>query len=441
MKIGYIIGTYPLLTTTFIDREIQGLRKHGIRILILSVRRPFPESGLAEQPSDLPDRISYLIPVKWIAFILSNVYFLMLRPREYVSLGAYLISRKHPTLALRVKTLLHFWEGVYAAFLFRSEACDRFHAHFADRAAIVAMCVSRLLGKPYSLTAHANDLYASPMLLSEKIANAQFTITVSKFNKEHILRQHPELDAGRIIVLHPWVDLDEFQPPASRSQHGRFVILSVGRLVEKKGHPYLVQACRLLRERGLNFECRIVGGGPLEQSLRALIAELDLQDTVLLEGAKPAKYVMELLSRGDVFVLASIVADDGDRDGMPVALAEAMAMQVPVISTDIVGISELVQPGAGRLVPPRNPEALAEAITSVYSADPETRAVMGQRGRAIVEQEFDVRRGIDCLAELFQDSGKSMPYPRPSQQGGNVRQKDAAGLVPASLREKDAPWL
>ncbi len=404
MKLGYLIGTYPLVTTTFIEREVQGLRERGMDITILSIRRPPREVERIPEYRIMQAGIQYLLPVNWGQFVLAHLYWFFKQPRPYARLLGYLVSRPRQNLRQRVMTALHFGEGVYAAYVLRDQACDHLHAHFADRAATVALCVSRLLGKPYSLTAHANDLYASPVLLDEKFKQARFAITVSRFNKDHLLRNYPDLEARRIVVLHPWVDLNEFRPPAAHPQSQQLSVLSVGRLVEKKGHRYLVEACRLLREQGVDVKCRIVGAGPLERELRTLIQEQGLEDVVSLEGSLPKDTVRARLAEADVFVLASVIASDGDRDGMPVALAEAMAMSVPVVSTDIVGIGELVRPGAGYLVPPKDPVALAGAIRSIYDKSPAARDEMGRRGRVIVEADFDVSKGTDVLAELFRQS-------------------------------------
>ncbi len=426
LKIGYIIGTYPLVTTTFIDREVQGLRERGMDIAILSIRQPPSEVEQIPEYRAVRQSTMYLLPVDWVQFVLAHLHMAFKHPLAYSSLLGYLVSRHHPDLGQRLKTLLHFAEGVYAAYRLRDEACDHLHAHFVDRAATVALCASRLLNKPYSLTAHANDLYAGPVLLNEKFKHARFSITVSRFNKEHLLRNHPGLDAGRIIILHPWVDLNEFQPPATRPQNRRFSILSVGRLVEKKGHRYLIEAYRLLREQGVDAECRIVGGGPLENELRALVKEQGLEDRVQLEGPRSKAEVLGRLAEADVFVLASVIAKDGDRDGMPVALAEAMAMQVPVVSTSIVGIGELVQPGAGCLVSPEDPAALAQAIQSIYEMDQTARNEMGKRGRSIVEADFEVNRGIDVLAELFRQCGTPATHARGREVASGITSDTAA---------------
>ena len=401
-KLIYIIGTYPLLTTTFIDREVQTLREMGLRIEILSIRRPPAEVNQVEAYREMQRRITYLLPASLAKFVLAHVYFVALHPIACLGLLAFLFTRPHRTLRLRMKTLLHFAEGVYAAYLLRGRDFDHIHAHFVDRAATVALCVGRLLRKTYSLTAHANDIYMDPALVRDKIAASKFSVTVSEFNKAHLVRHNPTLVADRIHVLHPWVDLSCFKAPEARTEHLRLRILSVGRLVEKKGHHVLVEACGLLQQAGLDFECHILGDGPMQPELEARIGQRGLTDRVHLLGARPQSEVLAHLSEADVFVLACVVAANGDRDGMPVALAEAMAMELPVVSTDLVGIKELVRPGTGYLAPPNDAAALAGAIRALHAAGVSGRLEMGRLGRTIVAAHFDVREGIRRLAELFQ---------------------------------------
>lgn len=404
LKLAYIIGTYPLLTTTFIDREVETLRQMGLEIQLLSIRHPPPHVDLTAKYGELQKQIIYLLPVAKARFILAHLYFALRCPLTYLALLTFLISRPHPSFKLRLKTLLHFAEGVYAAYLLHGRAWDRVHAHFIDRAATVALCVGRLLNLSYSLTAHANDIYTQQALIGQKIAGSAFTVTVSEFNKTHLLKHYPGLPPDKIHVLHPWVDLAHFQPPAARSSNARLRLVSVGRLVEKKGHGYLIEACRLLHEAGLDFECYILGDGPLLAEFQRRVAEYNLAGRVHLLGGRPQTEVLSHLSQADVFVLACVVAKDGDRDGMPVALAEAMAMELPAISTDLVGIGELLRPGAGYLVPPNDAAALAQAIQKMAAAGPAERRKMGQVGRAIVAQDFEVFAGINRLADLFQQT-------------------------------------
>ena len=402
LQLAYIIGTFPNITTTFIDREIRVLRQLGLDLQTLSIRRPKPGTPLSTEQQVFQQDTIYLLPLNWIRFFISNLYLVLLHPFTYFGTLIYLLSRPHPNFSARFKSLLHFAEGVYAAYLLRSLPLDRLHAHFLDRAATVALVAGRFLRLPYSVTAHANDIYKDPVLLFEKIKEATFVVTVSQFNKSYILDLYPDLGSDKIHVLHPWVDLEHFQPPPTNNTiHDELRVLSVGRLVEKKGHQYLIEACHLLKLRDVDFECHIIGDGPLKSELKADINRYKLQEQVHLLGAQPQSKVLDSLAWCDVFVLACVIAQDGDRDGMPVALAEAMAMEVPVISTNIVGIGELVQPGAGYLTPPNDVVALARAIKSMTSASPAERSRMGKYGRTIIAEEFDVFKGTGRLAGLF----------------------------------------
>lgn len=411
LRLIYIIGRYPELTTTFIEREISVLRQLGcVEVQPVSIRYPLTPSSIAPEHQEIRKDTLYIVPRNWLAFnffalILANLYFMFLRPLIYWGTLIYLLTHDHPNLKARFMTVLHFWQGIYAAYLLRQRDFDHLHAHFIDRAVVVALVVSRLLGKSYSLTAHASNIYRKTILIREKIVNASFTVTVSQYNKAHILKTYPGLDADKIHVFHPWVDVSHFNPPSGRPSHAGLHILSVGRLVEKKGHSYLIEACHLLREWGLDFECRIVGDGLLKQQLEQQIAQYDLQDQVYLMGGQPQGEVLRLLEVwADVFALPCVIAQDGDRDGIPVSLAEAMAMELPVISTDVVGIGELVQPSAGILVPPRDGLALAEALQSMYMAGPVSRAEMGRQGRAIVDAQFNLIKGTTQLAQLFRET-------------------------------------
>jgi colanic acid/amylovoran biosynthesis glycosyltransferase len=406
IKLVYIIGSYPGLTNTFIDREVQTLRQFGYRIHIVSIRKPPVITSFSTDQKALYQETSYLIPDSWMqfnyrAFIFANFYMIFLKPRIYFGLLAALLIASQ-SLYSKTRTILHFFEGVYAAYLLRSEDFDHLHAHFIDRAALIAFIVSRFLEKPYSLTAHAADIYTETNLISEKLVNASFVVTVSDYNREHLLQLCPKLSPANVHVLHPWIDLTRFVPPVGRNLHAKLNILSVGRLVEKKGHLDLIEACWQVQKNGIKLECRIVGEGPLRSELEARINRYQLQELVFLLGAQPQSIVLELLaSWADVFALPCVIARDGDRDGMPVALAEAMAMELPVISSDIVGIRELVRPGTGFLVPPNSPAALYETIALIDRMDPMARLDMGRQGRLVVAKEFNLHTGINQLAKLF----------------------------------------
>jgi colanic acid/amylovoran biosynthesis glycosyltransferase len=397
IRIAYVIGTYPLLTTTFIARERAELERLGHATRVTSIRRPPPESLDPEEAAH--GGIDYVLPVRARDLAAAHLRFVARRPRAYASLLAFLVTRPHPSLRARVWSVLHFGEGVRAAAMIERFRPDVIHAHFVDRAATIALVAARLLDVPFSVTAHARDIFESPVLLPEKLGQAAFAVTVSDFNRDHLLRV-AHVPPERLHVLHPWVD-GLGPEPGVRASAERFRIVSVGRLVEKKGHDVLIEACRRVADRGCRIDCEIVGDGPLRAELESRIARLGLAGVVRLAGPRSHAEVEERLVAADLFVLACRVGRDGDRDGMPVAIAEAMAAGVPVVSTRIGGIEELVRDGTGLLVPPDDPDALADAIERLVDAAPEVRERMGRAGRDVVAADFTVGAGVSRLAGLF----------------------------------------
>jgi glycosyltransferase involved in cell wall biosynthesis len=415
LRVAYILSTYPYLTTTFIDREILAVQQLGIELVLVSMRRPAAIKVRAEI-SALTQVTKYLLTAPYVKFLAAHLHFSLTRPLAYLTTLVYLLTRRHPGFSAWIRTLFYFLVGVRAAESLREEKVDHIHAHFADRATVIAMVVSRLLDVPYSVFAHAYDIYASPVMLPEKMDGSKFVATCTAYNKAHLERLDGGRFLGKVHLIYHGLDLSRFQPartefvhPATRpndirrqtTDNQRPLLLSVGQLKEKKGFPYLIQACRLLKDRGYDFVCEIVGEGPQRAQLEALIGELDLADTVVLHGAVPHPEVIDKYTQATLFALACIPAEDGDRDGLPNVLLEAMAMQVPVVSTRFSGIPEAVKDGlTGLLVPPRDAEAIAEALSRLLD-DPHLRHRLGQEGRRQVENSFDIQKNTEKLIDLF----------------------------------------
>lgn len=390
-RLTYIIGTYPSLTTTFIDREILAARRSGVDVRILSIRRS--TSQLSAEQERLRQDVTYLLPVAWLAFVAGHLRLAIFDAWVYWGTLIYLLTRRHPSLRARLMTLLHFAEGVYAAHLLRHIPGDQLHAHFVDRAATVALVASRLLRIPYSVTAHANDIYVSPVLLSEKLGAASSVITCTGYNQAHLVKLGAGSFDDKVNCIYHGLDLHHYQP-SDADRSGKPLLLSVGQLKEKKGLNYLIDACRCLQQRGYDFECQIVGAGPLRSQLEAQIREAGLAAMVRLCGALPHAEVIEKLRQANVFVLPCVLSANGDRDGIPNALLEAMAMQLPVISTAISGIPEVVSDGVnGLLVSPADAEALATALARLLD-DAALRRDLGLAGRQTVVEQFDVEWNV-----------------------------------------------
>jgi colanic acid/amylovoran biosynthesis glycosyltransferase len=397
-ELTYIIGTYPGLTTTFIDREILALRRMGVRLRILSIRKPWTQ--LSAQQEILRAGVTYLLPIKWTALLGSHFHYALRKPRLYFGTLRYLLTRPHPSLKTWMMTLLHFGEGVYAAYLLRQEPGKHLHAHFIDRAATVTMVVSRLLDIPYSVTAHATDIYVNPVLLTEKLASAKFVSTCTAYNRSYLSQFGKDLFNHKLFCIYHGLELERYVKE-QRAVTGQPVILSVGQLKERKGLSYLVEACRILRDRGIQFECRIVGEGQLHTALEAQIRQLGLFEQVKLVGALPHEAVIEQYEHATVFALPAILGADGDRDGIPNVILEALAMELPVVSTQHSGVPEVVEDGVnGRLVPPADAQALADALEELIR-NPEIRQQFGRAGRRIVAERFDPEKNTRRLLEAF----------------------------------------
>lgn len=390
-RLTYIIGTYPSLTTTFIDREVMAARRSGVDVRILSIRR---SSGrLSAEQERLREDVRYLLPVAWLSFIAAHLRFALFDAWIYFGTLLYLLTRPHPGLRSRLMTLLHFAEGVYAADLLRRNPGDQLHAHFVDRAATVALVAGRLLRLPYSVTAHANDIYVNPVLLPEKLGAASSVITCTGYNRTHLVQLGAGSFDDKVQCIYHGLDLRHYQP-SQATRSGRPLVLSVGQLKEKKGLTYLIDACKLLHERGYGFECAIVGEGPLRSQLEAQIHQAGLADVVRLCGALPHAEVIDAFRQASVFVLPCVLGANGDRDGIPNALLEAMAMQLPVVSTTISGIPEVVTDGVnGLLVPPADAEALATALARLLD-DAAFSDQLGVQGRRTVTEQFDVEWNV-----------------------------------------------
>jgi glycosyltransferase involved in cell wall biosynthesis len=406
VRLVYIIGTYPGISTTFIDREIRMMRRWGIDLQLLAIRQPALHKALSQEQRLYQQDVTYLIPVRWPSFLRGHLRFLLTRPRAYLGTLLYLFSRPHPSARDRLMTLLHFAEGVYAAHLLRGQSANHLHAHFVDRAATVALVAGRLLDISYSLVVHAGeDIYVHPVLLPEKFGEARFVISCTQYNLDY-LRQLgvPGLDE-KAVCIHHGLDVERY-PPATR-RHDPPLLLAVGRLVEKKGLEYLIRACRQLVDQKREFVCHIIGSGPERQKLEALVAELALENIVKLYGALPHEKVIEQYDQATIFVLPCIRGSDGSLDGIPNVLPEAMATKLPVVSTTVSAIPELVQDHVnGLLVPPRDEKALVAALARLLD-DPLLCTELGKKGRQTVMEKFDIERNVRSVYDVFMSQGRS----------------------------------
>jgi len=296
----------------------------------------------------------------------------------------------------KISTLTIFLRSIYL--MKYLDDVKHIHCHFAMDNSTSAMFISDLSSIPFSFTTHALDIFVYPYLLKEKKEKAKFISTISSYNKQ-FLKKGYEIDSNKIEIVHCGIDIDRFRP--DKMNHDDFNILSVARLVEKKGLDYLIDSCYLLKQRGIDFKCILVGGGPLERTLSCKINEFGLKNVVRMDGNLPQSQLDDLFRKADVFILPSIITENGDRDGIPVSLMEAMSMEIPVISTRVSGIPELIENGiSGLLVEEKSSEELANAVTRLLD-DPRLRAELGENGRKRIINDFNLRKEVSKLHDLI----------------------------------------
>jgi glycosyltransferase involved in cell wall biosynthesis len=270
------------------------------------------------------------------------------------------------------------------------------------------MFVHHLTGIPYTFTAHAKDIYfdVKPRLLEAKIRHARAVVTVSEYNRRHLIRLTHPTQAQKVHCVYNGMDLSRYAGCDSVTEEPTVPsILTVARLIDKKGISDLIRACHILRERGRSFRVEIVGKGPLRDSLKTQVHLLGLQNIVRFRGALPQEMVREAYRQAAIFALPCVISEDGDRDGIPTVLLEAMACGLAVVSTGVSGIPELVESGRdGILVQPRNPEMLAEALDRLLS-DADLRKQLGAAASKKVARDFSVERSVTELLGLFQLEG------------------------------------
>ena len=398
--VGYIVKMFPRLSETFILNEILELERQGMTVTIFSVKKP-NEGRFHPQLSELKAQVSYLEgldPKKWTQWIGPHWPTLKARKQEFFNLIESSLSSEDPTQFERVcQSAKIAAEGTRLNI-------DHWHSHFATLPSTLAWYVSQLSGTPFSFTAHAKDIYVyrpEEHHLHEKLHAAARVITVTDFNRKHLLTTCAELAPERIELLHNGIDLDRFRP-GSRSSDGALKILAVGRLVEKKGFDILLKAVVKLREKGRDVSCCIVGQGPEEDRLRAQTQDAGLENSVTFAGALHSDEVLEKMHSSTILCLLCVVAADGNQDALPTVLLEALACGLPVVSTHVSGIPEIVDSGVnGELVPPNDPEQLASALWKILSK-PELRTQYALAGRRKAEQSFDLKKNVQTLRSIFE---------------------------------------
>ncbi len=408
LRLAYVAPELGSLTSTFVYREIASLRARGHTVVAVSTRRPDADA-VSEEARALTEETIYLYDCGLLCVASAVLASFASAPASFAFAVATALRdaavARVPKPTDRMKLLWHFALGCLAAHRLRGSGIEHIHAHFAHVPASIAMYAARLLGVSFSFTAHANDIFERPTALAEKMRRAAFVASISEYNRRCL--EQMGCDVSRVRIVRCGIDVEEFVLRSGLPQSSGDappLVLSVGRLVEKKGMRYLLEAIAALTRRGTAVRCSIVGGGTLYHDLQSQIETLGMSHRVALLGPLPQERVRELMEQASVFVLSCVVSETGDQDGIPVVLMEAMALGTPVVSTQVSGIPELVESGRnGLLMPPGDPDALAGAIGQALS-DPEAAAGWALEARRTVEREFSSSVNTLRLEQAFLDA-------------------------------------
>lgn len=414
-RVGYVLKMYPRFSETFVLSEILAREAAGTEIEIFSLRPPC-DPRFHETLADVR------APVTWLDHAGR-------RPAdtwELLRRGAAQLPGLPDALdELVAAEAADGAQALALALAARERRIDHLHAHFGTVATTVARLAARLAGLPYSFTAHAKDVFhesVDPADLERKLCDAHHVVTISEYNRQ-FLHAHHGASAARVHLVRNGLALDAFPfaAPGSRPP----IVAAVGRLVEKKGFDVLLDACARLIRAGRSFRCELAGDGPLAGELRARIARLGLEGVVSMRGALPQRDVRALVGSAAAFAAPCVIGTDGNRDGLPTVLLEAMALGTPCVSTPVTGIPEAVLDGqTGLLVPEHDPVELAAALARLLD-DAALRERLARAARALVEQQFDARRqarALDALVAAEPDAigrpaGDSPPASRPVAAG------------------------
>lgn len=408
LRVGYVVSRFPVLSETFVLRELAEIdRRSGVRCELFAL---FPEGAGPVHPAarEWVPRRRRASP-RGAASALA--FWLLRRPLRLGGVLSKVVADYLRSPALLGRALVSVALALEHARTLRAEPVDHLHAHFATYPALAAWVCSQLVGIPYSFTAHAHDIFVHRLGLPRRVRDAAFCVAISEHN-ERILRAAAAPETVAVHVIHCGVHVADYVLRPRAPEPGRAMrLVCVAAMKAYKGHRVLLEAVARVRAEDEAVELDLVGDGPLRAELARRCVELGIAEQVHFLGSLTEAEVAEVVDRADAFVLASVVQEDGDTDGIPVALMEAMAAGLPVIASDLSGLPELVRDRAtGLLVAPGDAGALADALRRLR-ADPDAALARARAGRALVEDRFTVEGEASRLLDAIRASSGALPGP------------------------------
>jgi len=407
-KIAYLMSRFPHLPETFILREMIALERLGWQVSLYPLI-------FQKQPVIHADAKAWLERAQCLPWFSADVLRANLRrffrqPALYLSVLFQVVSENLRSLKFLARALVLFPKIVLMAERIEGEGIRHVHAHYASHPALAAWIIHRFTGITYSVTVHAHDIYVEKAMLATKLKDAAFIAAISEYNINYLVQHVGGWVRERAYVIRCGIDPALYSPAEQNHvERNGLKIISVGSLQPYKGHIHLIDACALLHQRGVPFHCQIVGGGDLKPDLEKRIRQHELQGLVELAGPKTQEEIAHLLGQANCYVQPSVIMPSGKMEGIPVALMEAMASELPVVATDISGVPELVREGeTGWLVPPESPQDIADVLTEIYH-HPQEAARRARRGREWVLQEFTLAANVQKLSDLLTPFASSSP--------------------------------
>jgi len=397
-KLVYLLSIFPAVSHTFFLNEVRELRRQGFNVEVASINRPnISRSSMSETETEETAKTFYIKcsgagRAIWIA---TKTF--LCRPGVFARGLSAALRLGRWDLHATLYALFYFAEALILGDWMRTQGRRHVHIHFCGPVATVGMLASIAWRFPFSLTVHGPDEFydVEKLYLRQKVQSAKFIFCISDFCRSQLMRLVDPIHWEKMHVVRQGVDPDVFRPTRHVQAGKELEVLCVGRLVASKGQLILLRACDLLLRRGYSFRVRLVGTGPDREHLQAFAAQKNVP--VIFEGAKSNSEIWQLLDGADVFALASFA------EGIPVALMEAMAMEVPCVSTTVAGIPELIRNGLdGLLVPASSVEAMASALGLLLD-DPILRRRLGAAGRTRVEEDYDLAQNVNSLANMFRE--------------------------------------
>ncbi|HCU85109.1 glycosyltransferase family 4 protein [Methylophilus sp. UBA6697] len=400
MRIAYFTSIYPRATDTFIQREVSGLRQRGHEVVTIAVNRPQAAHLVSDEIKQIFETTTYLLPFNPLKLLCLNIKSVVQNPKLFFRTFRIALKSARPGVKGFIYQLFYFQEALILAELLKSQSIDHVHNHFGDSSGTITMLASLLAGVDYSITIHGPHIFFEPMVwaLDLKLKYAKFIACISHYCKSQLMLFSNAEDWHKLKIVHCGIDFNLFNydpTPARELTDTPAKMIYVGRLSSEKGVQILLKSLSALHAKGFDFKMTFLGDGPERHNLEMLTKENGLSEKVIFAGFASQETVKQTLSDSDIFILPSFA------EGVPVSFMEAMATGVPVIGTNVGGVTELIEHGvSGIVVPPADVDGL-EAAISMYLESHELRSKVKSTAYAHVVKHFNLQHEIDKLAAHF----------------------------------------